>query len=396
MSKSAVLERYPHPKFPRLVIQLRSDSSLYQGVTFLDGRQCQKSLKTKHLPTAFKLAEDWYQMLLRASAQAARAHPLDKASQNPTVADVFAAYRLTLTPARREYADMRWGPIQGFWRVVRVADVTAKTFREFYRWRRTHSKVGNHTLHKDKIAIRQILKHAVEEEHIDALPMTPSVGSIPRNPRPWLSPTQWQHLVQVATKRIIAATGNRKLRQQRQDLLDFMEFMVASMCRVDEVQALRFGDCRVVVNEMQVKVLVLQVTGKRGSRTVVAQPKAAVIWKRRHAEQEDSALIFPERRDQGFMALLQTAELYTDAAGFSRNFKSLRATAISFRLLEPHPNLLVIARNAGTSLAMIDQFYAKRLSAEMHLDELSAPSTVVNLQGGRPSEWNNDGPDDSD
>ena len=51
--------------------------------------------------------------------------------------------------------------------------------------------------------------------------------------------------------------------------------------------------------------------------------------------------------------------------------KSLRATAISFRVMQPSPNLLLIARNAGTSVQIIDQYYAKRLSAEANKAELS-------------------------
>ena len=52
--------------------------------------------------------------------------------------------------------------------------------------------------------------------------------------------------------------------------------------------------------------------------------------------------------------------------------KSLRATSISFQLLDqPELNLQIIARNAGTSVQMIDQFYAKRLTAEMHKESLS-------------------------
>ena len=52
--------------------------------------------------------------------------------------------------------------------------------------------------------------------------------------------------------------------------------------------------------------------------------------------------------------------------------KSLRATSISFQLLDnPELNMQGIARNAGTSIQMIDQFYAKRLTAEMHRESLS-------------------------
>ena len=72
--------------------------------------------------------------------------------------------------------------------------------------------------------------------------------------------------------------------------------------------------------------------------------------------------------------LLKAAGLHIDPrTGFERNFKSLRATAISFAILDSEqPNLLLIARNAGTSVAMIDQFYARRLGAEMGKDLLTA------------------------
>jgi hypothetical protein len=61
-----------------------------------------------------------------------------------------------------------------------------------------------------------------------------------------------------------------------------------------------------------------------------------------------------------------------DGQGFMRDMKSLGATSISFAILKtPNPNLLLIARNAGTSVAMIDAFYSKRLSSEMHVDALT-------------------------
>ena len=69
--------------------------------------------------------------------------------------------------------------------------------------------------------------------------------------------------------------------------------------------------------------------------------------------------------------------MHRDGHGFARNFKSLRATAIAFRVLEPNPDLLMIARQAGTSVAMVDTFYAKRLTAEMHKHELSRDVAAV-------------------
>jgi hypothetical protein len=76
--------------------------------------------------------------------------------------------------------------------------------------------------------------------------------------------------------------------------------------------------------------------------------------------------MFPVHHREALRELLDEAELRTDQkTGEQRNFKSLRATGISFRILaSEQPNLLMIARNAGTSASMIDLFYAKRLMAE--------------------------------
>jgi hypothetical protein len=61
----------------------------------------------------------------------------------------------------------------------------------------------------------------------------------------------------------------------------------------------------------------------------------------------------------------------TRQTGFELNFMSLRATAVVFSILNsPDLNLQVIARTAGTSVAVIDEFYAKRPTAEMNKDVL--------------------------
>ena len=86
-------------------------------------------------------------------------------------------------------------------------------------------------------------------------------------------------------------------------------------------------------------------------------------------------LIFPVHHREAFTELLKAADLHIDKrTRFERNFKSLRATSISFEILRgaPSPNLLMIARNAGTSVAQIDDFYARRLTALMGKDVLTA------------------------
>jgi hypothetical protein len=377
-----VVEKHQHPKHPRLTLELRSSSRFYQARTFIDSKLRQKSLKTSELTTALKLSEEWYRKELRASSQFGNQHPVARLTSDPTIKEVYDSYKASLVPAKRAYADQKWSPIASFWRALLLKDITAQTFRDFYQWRRkSKSGVSNHTLHKDVVLVRQVLKYALENDQLSTLPTIPKIGKIAANPRPWLEPDEWRHLRLIALARIEDAE-NVRTKQQRESVFDMMRFMVTSMVRVDELLALRFGDCRIAPNEKKEKILICDVTGKTGSRQVVALPEAAEIYAQRFeaAGKDKRALIFPEHHRDGFRALLESAGLYRDAKGFTRNFKSLRATAISFAVLAG-VDLLKIARNAGTSLAMIDAYYAKRLTPLMSINELTAHAPVKRRKG---------------
>jgi hypothetical protein len=370
---SRIIEQtHRHPKYARLYLDKRSNSRFYQGRTFLDGKVKLCSTKSDHLPTALKLAEDWYKRLLRSSVTFGRKHPIDKLTSKKTFGEAFSSYRATLpTEDKKVYADMKWGPMSEFWRPRLVQDVTLQMFREFYAWRRKRDKVKNNTLHKDVMVCRQVLNHCVDEEWIDALPRFPDIGKIESNPRPWLTPAEYKHLRLVSEKRIKEA-DNVRTRQQRQDLHDQIIFMVHSMCRVGEMLNLRFSDCRLGKNVDGDKMLLCEVTGKRGTRTVVALSGAATVYERRLKRAKVTDKMWNEHHKDAFAELLEEAGLRKDAYGFLRTMKSLRSTAISLRILnQPDLNLTWIARNAGCSVTMIDNFYAKRLTAEMNKDALS-------------------------
>lgn len=376
-----LLEAHPHPKYPRLQVQLRRRSKFYQALTFIDGRKVQKSLKTDRLSTALKLGEEWYKTLLRTSVSEGRRHPIDKLTTDPTIGDLFAAYRVTLPTHRRAYVDTKWGAMTAFWRGVAVTEVTPKLIREYYARRRRHrtqmdTVVTNNTLHKDAVLLRQILTHGIEEKRLDRLPIIPPPGKILTNPRPWLTRDEFNTLMDVSMKRIDAAGQNSRLYSQRNDLHEFIFFMTESMMRVNELRDLTVGQCRAVEPEDKTRdpYVVIDVRGKTGHRTAIAGGLAPLILARRSDGLKPQDRLWAHGQRDAFRELLIAAGLRTDQFGNNRNLKSIRATAISFRILSqaPTPNLLMIARNAGTSVAMIDQFYAKRLSSQMGAGQLSS------------------------
>jgi integrase len=222
--------------------------------------------------------------------------------------------------------------------------------------------------------MRQILTHAVEHGHLEHLPIIPNPGKVESNPRPWLTRAEWDRLLDAAIGRLDEVSGNRRLTAQRQDLFDFIVLMVESCMRVGELRALTVGQVRVVKKTQTIpRHLFIDVIGKQGHREAVAGGGAVDVFERRAEGLKPHDRLWKFSQRDGFRELLKAAGLRTDAFGNERNLKSLRATAISFKILDgaPHPDLLMIARNAGTSVTMIDSFYAKRLSAALGVAQLA-------------------------
>ena len=77
-----------------------------------------------------------------------------------------------------------------------------------------------------------------------------------------------------------------------------------------------------------------------------------------------------------FRKVLLKTNLERGQAGQVRTLYSLRHTAITFRLLYGKGiDLLTLARNARTSVEMIERFYSSNLTAEMNIGMLQSKRT---------------------
>jgi integrase len=74
-----------------------------------------------------------------------------------------------------------------------------------------------------------------------------------------------------------------------------------------------------------------------------------------------------------FRHLLEATNLRKGSLGQNRSLYSLRHTAITYRLLYGNGiDLLTLARNARTSVEMIERFYASALTPEMNIAMLQS------------------------
>jgi integrase len=98
---------------------------------------------------------------------------------------------------------------------------------------------------------------------------------------------------------------------------------------------------------------------------------------------EDDYVFLPQYKDnrdyalkqlqRQFEIVMQDTGLGLGSDGEERTLYSLRHTAIMYRLLFGDGiNTLALARNARTSVEMIDRFYAKPLTGEMNIAMLQS------------------------
>jgi hypothetical protein len=115
--------------------------------------------------------------------------------------------------------------------------------------------------------------------------------------------------------------------------------------------------------------LEMRLQGKRGMRKSKFRPEAIAIFERvvKRGNLQPDDLLSAEHHRDGFRELLIAAGLRS--AG--RNLKCPLSTGLMLTILRnPRINLKLLAENAGTSVAMLDQFYLKRLTVDMDVAEL--------------------------
>jgi hypothetical protein len=243
-------------------------------------------------------------------------------------------------------------------------------------------------------AFRNVMKIAVDEGAIDAVPDTPRPKQ-KDNPRPFF---RFHPLVPKVDD------GYRKVRKAALEMMkdgvvlrgvpvtgelyDLILFVVNSFVRpiTTELYALRHSDV-MVADDPQRLILTVR-DGKTGYRASNTMQGCVGIYERicrryPDAKPEDY-LFFPQYENRQtaakvvqrqFHAAMERAGVEVDKfTGQNHTLYSLRHTAICMRIILSHGdvNIYNLAKNAGTSVDQIERFYARHLPLSREL--------AINLQ----------------
>ena len=273
--------------------------------------------------------------------------------------------------------------------------------------RLTDCKLSSTTVSQYLVVVRKLLKLAIRHGFLSEIPELPAVKAANR-PRSALSLKEYAAVVRVAYRlarvgatapEVKASSGHRERFWVAPrnlalplDMAWAIRFMVNSFVRPGDLRKLQHKHVQVVRGESIYLRLNLPETKRHDTPMVTLRPAVQVYESLlAHAQKQglgspEDYVFLPAEKDRGYaLAVLgfwfkwvmrEAGVAPDDAVGRLRTLYCLRHTAIMFRLLYGQGiDMLTLARNARTSVQMIERFYASALDGEMNVGMLQSRRT---------------------
>lgn len=293
--------------------------------------------------------------------------------------------------------------VMPFFKYIPPSQVTSVQMEAFVQ-RLTDCQLSSTTVSQYLVVVRKLLKLAVRHGFLRELPEMPEV-KVANRPRSMLSLPEYRALVSTAhrlrrQKSLAPALKSSNGHRDRfwvsprnltlaPDMAWVIRFMVNSFVRPGDIRQLKHKHVQVVRGESTYLRLTLPETKRHDTPVVTLRPavqvyEVALAWARENGQGGPEDYVFlPGERDRvyalavlgfWFKWVMREAGVATvDALGRDRTLYCLRHTAIMFRLLYGQGiDMLTLARNARTSVQMIERFYASALDGEMNVAMLQS------------------------
>ena len=394
------------PGYPaKLKIFLTNASRYWQVRCFFAPRVMIRSLHTTNKRDALQRAKEFYeQELLRRGQRVlsdeqyrSSTHSIDAVVELLVQNEAGRMARSEIT--RQCYLMTRsrsQGEIARFFKRTAVERIDRVGIERFIA-HLSQREICASTVKAYMVVLKKVLTTALHQEWIDRLPTFPQVKT-QANPRGHFTVREYLTLLRSAKRlRLDYQEPQAKEHTHRStkggiytatagvpwEFAWLIGFMVNSFVRPVDVKVIQHKHVEIVRGEQCYLRLRLPET-KRHSAQIVTMPAAVHIYERlceHHAAQglagPEDYLFLPRIKDRAsatwlidhyFGKILDATDLRLGLRGQRRTLYSLRHSAITFRLLYGEGiDLLTLARNARTSLEMVDKFYASELSAEMNV-----------------------------
>ena len=294
-----------------------------------------------------------------------------------------------------------------FFKYIPPSQVTSVQMEAFVQ-RLTESQLSSTTVSQYLVVVRKLLKLAIRHGFLREIPELPSV-KVANRPRSMLNLKEYAAVVRMAHRlsrwgakapEVKSSAGHRERFwvQTRHlhlppDMAWTIRFMVNSFVRPGDIRQLKHKHVQVVRGSSVYLRMNLPQIKRHDAPMVTLRPAVNVyeaLLKKAQADgygQPDDYVFLPAETDRTYaLAVLgfwfkwvmrEAGVASADALGRDRTLYCLRHTSIMFRLLYGQGiDMLTLARNARTSVQMIERFYASALDGEMNVAMLQSRRTV--------------------
>lgn len=407
----------PVPGYPsKLSVFKIAASKFWQVRCWIAGRTHRRSTQTQSLRMAQSFARTFYEQLLAQSASlsttATAAHnEIQHCAATVKPQHTFAAIAaqmITNEQARVERGEFSAGSLQVLrnrldahilprWGKLSPAAVDHAELLAFTQY--LSKSFSTITVSQYLVAVRKILTMAASVAALDKLPEFPKI-KVQTNSRGAFTPTEYWQIMRTArklqnTKHPDSDSTLRKNYRLRTteytmppDVAWCIGFMVYSFIRPSDLKTLKHRHVEVVRNGNTYLRLNLPKTKSHSRPIVTLQPAVRIYqqitqhYNTLNLAAKDDYLFLPYLRDRAyahwvlafyFNWVLARTGLKLGAHGQERSLYSLRHSSITFRLLYGQGiDLLTLARNARTSVDMINQHYASTVTGEQNIGMLQS------------------------
>lgn len=380
-----------------------SASKYWQVRIYNMGRYLTKSLKTTDIDEAKSIAIDYFENLKKSGAYTPKINAFEYSEESNKlllrniIEEVLLAEKekvqrdeikkgsYTMTKIRLE------GHIFEFFKKHSLAKINTQVLSEFIAFL-THKNLAASTLQGYMAQMRKVLHLLLKKGLIKSIPEFAPLKSSP-NSRGAFTITEYRAIVKKC-KQLRKVTyedwgeGKKPWIRSEYHQMPFemnwlIRFMIYTFIRPGDIRQIKNKHIEIIQGNYNYLRLNLPEI-KRHKAATVSLPPAVNIFKNLLTYQQDKGygnpddyVFFPEEKNRllvlniagwAFNWILKELNLKTGPHGTRRSLYSLRHSAITFRLIYgSNIDLLTLARNARTSVEMIDKFYASTLSAEMNI-----------------------------
>ncbi len=393
------------PDLPsKLKIYRIAGSRYWQVRIYNHGKYVSKSLKTTDIDEAKNIARAFFQDMSHAGEyqeKRSKAAPLAH-QENLELLHTLTQEILAQEQQKAERDEIKHGSflmtknrlehyVFDFFKSIPLNTINSETLENFVDFLKS-KQLTNTTIQGYLAQVRKLLRLLNRKGILSTQPVFPKVESKSIS-RGAFTITEYKAILkkvkELRDKTFTDWEPDKKIwvkssfHQMPTEMLWLIQFMVYTFVRPGDIRQIKHRHIEVIDGRFKYLRLNLPEI-KRHKAATVSLPAAKGVYQRLHAYQlargygqPDDYIFFPEEKNRRLLLdligwlfnwVLNELHIKQGPHGIDRTLYSLRHTAITFRLIYGgNIDLLTLARNARTSVEMIEKFYASTLSAEMNI-----------------------------